>query len=80
MYIGFVEFGFNAAQEAEGILADLEDAADWGWWAVAGYLIPGTTGGMTWYLILRWRESVILKKRRDALLANTVQIAAADTT
>ena len=25
--------------------------------------IPGTIGGIAWYLILRWRESVTLKKR-----------------
>lgn len=30
-------------------------------------IIPGTVGGIVWYLILRWRESVILRKRlRDA--------------
>jgi hypothetical protein len=28
--------------------------------------IPGTIGGLAWYLILRWRESVILRKRRLA--------------
>ena len=32
-------------------------------------IIPGTIGGIVWYLILRWRESVILKKRLRAAKA-----------
>ena len=29
-------------------------------------IIPGTIAGIVWYLILRWREGVILKKRLRA--------------
>lgn len=29
----------------------------------------GTVGGLAWYLVLRWRESKLIRKRREALLA-----------
>ena len=29
-------------------------------------IVPGTIAGIVWYLILRWRESVILRKRLRA--------------
>jgi hypothetical protein len=44
--------------------------------------IPGTIGGIVWYLILRWRERLILKKRLQALRNQQrqfLQVVNADT-
>jgi len=53
-----------------------EDAAEWTFdlfddspVILAGLSIPGTLGGVGWYLLGRWYESVLIKKRREALAA-----------
>ncbi len=47
----------------------LIDLADDDWFLVAGMLIPGTLGGVGWYLLGRWYESLLIRKRREALAA-----------
>ena len=53
-----------------------EDAIEWvadlvddGPILLAGLVIPGTLGGVGWYLLGRYYESVMIKKRREALAA-----------
>jgi len=60
---------FEFADELQKIsttILELPEYDDWILWVVP---MLGTVGGLAWYLVLRWRESRLIRKRREALLA-----------
>jgi len=65
-FFGFIQMYGSAIEQLWGFAtSDLAQTARFLFLAI----IPGTVGGIVWYLILRWRESVILRKRLRAAKA-----------